>query len=104
MWDDSLPSYDGSIEHNIILLTLYLRFILYYIIFIFGIITLIILIISPFIGLYFGYNSIKIKIKQSKDKKYTKTKQENQKKSDEFVYLNHLDEQYNKKKKYKYGK
>lgn len=104
MWDDSLPSYDGSLTHNIIVLTLYLRLILYYIVSLFGIITLVILIISPFIGLYLGYKSIKINIKNNTHIKKTKKKKENQKKSDESAYLNHLDKQYSKKKKHRHEK
>lgn len=100
MWDESLPAYDGSIEHNIIVFTLYFRVALYYIILLLGYITLLALIISPIIGFYLGYKSIKIKIKQDKAHKIKKKKRKNEEESNQNLYLHHLDAKLKKKRKH----
>ena len=66
MWDDSLPSYDGSFEHNVIVFILYFRLILFYIGIIFGIFLMLVPIFSSIAITYFGIQSLKIKVKHKK--------------------------------------
>jgi len=100
MWDDStLPMYDGSLTSNIILISLYLRFIVYWIAIIFGIVAMIVFIFSPFIITYFGIKSLKIKItnyEKNITKKKDKTRKEKHKTS---RYLNRLENNISKKEK-----
>lgn len=99
MWDDSLPSYDGSFEHNIIVLTLYLRVLLYKLVYILGALTLLVLILSPIVALYFGFNSIKIKIKEHKHHKKIKHKKQKKEEIDQNLYINQLKRSSKKYKK-----
>lgn len=100
MWDSStLPMYDGSLTSNIILLTLYLRLIAYYIVLAAGVVFMICLIFSPFIITYYGVKTLKIKVKNSKKNKSTK-KQKKQTEHDNTVgYLSRLEKNISKKNK-----
>lgn len=100
MWDESLPAYDGSFEHNMIVFTLYFRVFLYYIISMLGLLTLGVIIISPFVGFYMGWKSVKIKIKTDKEHKHIKKKRKAKEESNQNVYLSHLDSKLKKKRKY----
>lgn len=98
MWDSStLPMYDGSLTSNIILLTLYLRLILYYVVLAAGIVLMVCLILSPFVISYYGIKTLKIKVKNNK--KIISHKQEKQIEEDKTVgYLSRLEKNVGKKK------
>ena len=98
MWDNStLPMYDGSLTSNIILITLYLRLILYYIVLAAGIIFMVCLIFSPFIISYYGIKTLKIKIKNSKKYRH-KNNRNKERESDQTVgYLSRLENNISKK-------
>jgi len=67
MWDESkLPLYDGTFTSQLIVVALYIRLILYYIVICFGIVAMGLTIVSPFVIGYFGVRSLKIKIKNKK--------------------------------------
>lgn len=102
MWDSStLPMYDGSLTSNIILLTLYLRLILYYVVLAAGIVLMVCLILSPFIISYYGIKTLKIKVKNNK--KIISHKQEKQIEEDKTVgYLSRLEKNVSKKKNKKH--
>ena len=102
MWDSStLPMYDGSLTSNIILLTLYLRLILYYVVLAAGIVLMVCLILSPFVISYYGIKTLKIKVKNNK--KIISHKQEKQIEEDKTVgYLSRLEKNVGKKKNKKH--
>lgn len=102
MWDSStLPMYDGSLTSNIILLTLYLRLILYYVVLAAGIVLMVCLILSPFVISYYGIKTLKIKVKNNK--KIISHKQEKQTEEDKTVgYLSRLEKNVSKKKNKKH--
>ena len=100
MWDDSLPVYDGSLEHNFIVFTLYFRVALYYLISLLGLITLLVLIISPIIGLCVGLKSIKVEIKKKKVNKLMKKKKQKEEDFNQTLYLNQLNTKLKKKRKH----
>lgn len=102
MWDSStLPMYDGSLTSNIILLTLYLRLILYYVVLAAGIVLMVCLILSPFVISYYGIKTLKIKVKNNK--KIISHKQEKQIEEDKTVgYLSRLEKNVSKKKNKKH--
>lgn len=102
MWDSStLPMYDGSLTSNIILLTLYLRLILYYVVLAAGIVLMLCLILSPFVISYYGIKTLKIKVKNNK--KIISHKQEKQIEEDKTVgYLSRLEKNVSKKKNKKH--
>ncbi len=102
MWDSStLPMYDGSLTSNIILLTLYLRLILYYVVLAAGIVLMVCLILSPFVISYYGIKTLKIKVKNNK--KIISHKQEKQNEEDKTVgYLSRLEKNVSKKKNKKH--
>lgn len=99
MWDDStLPMYDGSLTSNIILVSLYLRLIVYWLAIILGIITMIALIFSPFVITYFGVKSLKIKVKNHHKTKH-KNKRNKERETDQTIgYLSRLEGNVKKKK------
>jgi len=103
MWDESLPSYDGSFEHNLIVLTLYFRVFIYYLISVLGVLTAIIISVLPFVGIALGYKSVIIKIKQDKHHKKLKKKQDKEQQIKQNLYLNDLDKKLKKKKKSKHS-
>lgn len=100
MWDESLPAYDGSLEHNIIVLSLYCQWVFYRITILFGILTMIALSIMPFVGLILGYKSFKIKLKQDKHHKKIKKHKERQDNINQDQYLKKLHKNLKKKKKH----
>jgi len=103
MWDESLPSYDGSLEHNIIVLSLYGRVIVYYIFLLLGLLTTLVFLLCPFIAAYLGYNSIKIKFKEDKKHKRLRKEKEKNEKTHQDIYLDRLDKNLKKKKKNKHS-
>ena len=100
MWDNStLPMYDGSLTSNIILLTLYLRLILYYIVLAAGIVFMVCLIFSPFIISYYGIKTLKIKIKNNKKIKHNKKETGENEYNKTIGYLSRLEKNISKKRK-----
>jgi hypothetical protein len=96
MWDESLPAYSGSVEDQITLCMIYLRYAVFYAVFLLGILSIAIALISPLFVAYFSIGSLKIKIKQKKNKEVIK-----QLKYDEDNYLNKLEKNLKKKSKKK---
>ena len=85
-----LSVYDGSLTSNIILLILYLRLILYYVVLAAGIVLIICLILSPFIISYYGIKTLKIQVKNNKKK--ISHKHDKQIKEDKTIgYLSRLE-------------
>lgn len=100
MWDNStLPMYDGSLTSNIILLTLYLRLILYYIVLAAGIVFMVCLIFSPFIISYYGIKTLKIKIKNNGKNKLSKKEKFEDEYNKTVGYLSRLEKNVDKKRK-----
>lgn len=95
MWDESLPSYTGSFEDNVILFTLYFKLIVYYLVLIFGAGILLLSFLAPFFGFFLSYKSIIIKFKKEKKHKKHTHKDDQQK-----LYLDMLDKKIKKKKKH----
>ena len=96
MWDESLPAYSGSLEDQITLGMIYLRYAVFYAVFLLGILSIAIALISPLFIAYFSIGSLKIKIKQKKNKDQIK-----QLKSHEDNYINRLENHLKKKSKKK---
>lgn len=94
-----LSVYDGSFESQLILIFLYLRAIIYYLLIFCGILTMGLIIISPIFITCFGIKSLKISIK---DYNYNVTKKRNKKlKNDNktLMYMNRLEKNVNKEKR-----
>jgi|688.fasta_scaffold341698_3 hypothetical protein len=96
MWDESLPAYSGSLEDQVTLFMIYLRYGIFYAIVLLGIISIAIALISPIFIAYFSIDSFKIKITQKKNKQQIK-----QLKNDEDFYINRLEQHLKKKNKKK---
>ena len=94
MWDESLPAYTGSFEDNVMLGMIYLRYIIFYIVVLLGLISILVALLSPIFVAYFSISSVKIKVKHKKNKE-----KDNRLKSDENLYLNRLEKNLKKKKK-----
>ena len=89
MWDnETLPMYDGSFTSIIILISLYLRLIVYWLGIFAGVIFVFILLLSPFFVGYFGIKSLQVKIKHTKKwkKKHKQSKEHEKGSQDSYLY------------------
>ena len=94
-----LSIYDGSFESQLILLFLYLRAIIYYLLILCGIVMMGLIIISPILITCFGIKSLKISIK---DYNYRETKRKSKElKNDNktLMYMNRLEKNVQKEKR-----
>lgn len=91
MWDSSLPSYTGSFEDNIILFTIYIRYVLFYVAAFFGLLLMLSPIVFSVVVSYFGIKSLKIQIKHKKKKDTIHIKSAKK-------YMDHLEQKIHNKK------
>ena len=98
MWDDSLPTYTGSFSDILLLISLYIKAFIYYLVVILGLISILLLCILPIFGSVFAYKFVKIKFKKHKKHKKDKKKIENNKKIQQESYISKLDKKIKKKK------
>ncbi len=100
MWDESFPVYNGSLEHRLIVGTLYARVGLYYILILLGLLSTLVLVTMPFLGFYLGYKSIIVKFKEDKHNNKVKKHKDHKNDISQNVYLDRLDKNLKKKKKH----
>ncbi len=92
MWDnETLPMYDGSLTSIIILISLYLRLIVYWLGIFAGVIFVFILLLSPFFIGYFGIKSLQVKIKHTKEWKKKNKRSKEQETGSQNSYLFRLE-------------
>jgi len=92
-----MPAYDDSFIGQLTPYTSYIFTILWYVFCLLGVLSVLIVASLPFFMAFYGYKSIKLKIKKKKNHKLNKQKKSNQ----EFYeqsYINRLDKKIKRKK------